>query len=189
MRIIRLAVISLAILIAMLPLVAFASDSSNPDTNIKMNFSKIAEFLFPKPVLADVSVEEVSEPEVAPVVKTEEELKNEAILAKWKLKQAEKWANLPKEQFIINASAYTASADECGNSKGITSSGIKVHQGTIACPPAFPFGAKIKIEGYGTYTCEDRGGAIKGNKIDIYMETKAEAFAFGRRNLVAQVVE
>jgi len=59
---------------------------------------------------------------------------------------------------------------------------------TIACPRNFAFGTKINIEGYGTYICQDRGGAIKGNKIDIYMETKAEAFAFGRRNLVAEVV-
>ena len=41
----------------------------------------------------------------------------------------------------------------------------------------------------GTYTCEDRGGAIKGNKIDIYMETKKEAFKFGRQHLTAEIVE
>ena len=41
----------------------------------------------------------------------------------------------------------------------------------------------------GEFRCEDRGGAIKGNKIDIYMETKAEAFAFGRRNLTARVIQ
>jgi len=41
----------------------------------------------------------------------------------------------------------------------------------------------------GTYVCEDRGGAIKGNHFDIYMPTKSEAFAFGRKNLVAMVVE
>jgi 3D (Asp-Asp-Asp) domain-containing protein len=40
----------------------------------------------------------------------------------------------------------------------------------------------------GTFVCEDRGGAIKGNKVDIFMKTKAEAFAFGRRNLTAKVV-
>ena len=41
----------------------------------------------------------------------------------------------------------------------------------------------------GTYVCEDRGGAIKGNHFDIYMETKKQAFAFGRRNLIARVVK
>lgn len=116
--------------------------------------------------------------------------KNDKILARWKTKQAALWKSLPKEPFIVNASAYTAAADECGKSDGITASGIKVEEKrTLACPPAFPFGTKIAIEGMGEYRCEDRGGAIKVNKVDIYMETKAEAFAFGRRNLSAQVIE
>jgi 3D (Asp-Asp-Asp) domain-containing protein len=94
------------------------------------------------------------------------------------------------KKFIINASAYTAAADECGKSDGITASGLKVREGeTIACPAQFAFGTKINIEGLGTYICEDRGGAIKGNHIDIYVETKSKAFAFGRQNLLAQVVE
>jgi len=93
------------------------------------------------------------------------------------------------EKFIINASAYTASADECGKSDGITASGNKVTPNrTLACPNDYEFGTKIHIEGMGIYTCEDRGGAIKGNHFDIYMKTKAEAFAFGRRNLTAYVV-
>ncbi len=113
----------------------------------------------------------------------------EKILANWKKKQSEKWKNLPKEKFIVNASAYTASADECGNDKGVTASGLLVKkEQTLACPPEYPFGAKISIEGVGTLRCEDRGGAIKGNHFDIYMETKHEAFAFGRKNLVAEVM-
>jgi 3D (Asp-Asp-Asp) domain-containing protein len=117
------------------------------------------------------------------------ESKREAVIAKWKKKQVSLWNNLPKEKFTINASAYTASADECGNSKGITASGLKVmEKRTLACPPQYPFGTKINIEGRGTYVCEDRGGAIKGNHFDIYVETKKEAFAFGRRNLLAEVV-
>ena len=122
-------------------------------------------------------------------VKTEEEIARDKVLDKWRAKQEAKWKNLPKGKFTVNASAYTAAADECGWNTGITASGLKVKENhTIACPPEFPFGAKIEIEGYGIYSCEDRGGAIKGNHIDIYMETKAEAFAFGRRNLTAEVV-
>lgn len=96
--------------------------------------------------------------------------------------------NLPSGSFTINASAYTAAADECGKSDGITASGVKVHRGTLACPSSFPFGTKIEIDGMGIFVCEDRGGAIKGNHIDIYMPTKKEAFSFGRRNLLAAVV-
>lgn len=114
----------------------------------------------------------------------------EKTLNRWKQKQAHLWGALPKEKFIINASAYTAAADECGKNDGITASGLKVaEKRTLACPPAFPFGAKVSIEGVGELRCEDRGGAIKGNHFDIYVETKAEAFAFGRRNLTAQVIE
>jgi 3D (Asp-Asp-Asp) domain-containing protein len=93
------------------------------------------------------------------------------------------------KKFTINASAYTAAADECGKSDGITASGKKVKEDhTLACPREFAFGTHVHIEGMGVYTCEDRGGAIKGNKFDIYMETKQEAFSFGRQNLVALVM-
>jgi len=126
----------------------------------------------------------------APVVEVIAMSKEEKILARWKAKQEHLWKNLPTEPFIVNASAYTAAADECGKSDGITASGLKVEEKrTLACPPAFPFGTKIAIDGMGEYRCEDRGGAIKVNKVDIYMHTKAEAFAFGRRNLSARVIE
>lgn len=115
---------------------------------------------------------------------------DDQILARWKEKQAIKWTQLPQGTFTINASAYTAAADECGKSNGITSSGLKVEERrTLACPPHLPFGTKIYIEGVGERRCEDRGGAIKGNHIDIYMQTKTEAFAFGRKTLEAHIVE
>ena len=118
-------------------------------------------------------------------------LRYETIMERWKKKQLHLWENMSyEESFTINASAYTASADECGKSDGITASGVKVEEKrTLACPPQYPFGTRIEIETMGTYTCEDRGGAIKGNKFDIYMETKSDAFAFGRRNLVAKIVQ
>lgn len=134
---------------------------------------------------------QVTEIEGLEPISEEEILKRKyvAVIDNWKVRQSHLWSNLPKGEFTINASAYTASADECGKSDGITASGILVEENrTLACPPEYPFGAKIAIDGMGVYSCEDRGGAIKGNKFDIYMETKAEAFSFGRRNLTAFVV-
>lgn len=119
--------------------------------------------------------------------KTEEDLKREKALERYAEKR--KKAVYPKGKFTINASAYTAAADECGKSDGITASGLMVKEKeTIACPPQFPMGTKIRISDMGIYICQDRGGAIKGNHIDIYMKTKKEAFAFGRRNLEAEVI-
>lgn len=122
-------------------------------------------------------------------VKSLKEVERDAHLQKRYGKKLEKIV-YPQGKFTVNASAYTAAADECGKSDGITASGLKVQEKrTIACPPQFPLGTKMKIDGMGTYTCEDRGGAIKGNHIDIYVETKVEAFAFGRRNLTAEIVQ
>lgn len=159
-------------------------------TNTNTNISNEISLLTPHgdPFFTQISLT-VTQQETTPV-KTEAEIKYEQILAKWKTKQASLWEHLPTESFTINASAYTAAADECGKSNGITASGIKVQEKrTLACPSMYPFGMKVAIEGYGVYTCEDRGGAIKGNHFDVYTQTKKDAFAFGRRQLVAKIVE
>lgn len=76
---------------------------------------------------------------------------------------------------------YTASADECGNDLGITASGESVRDGIVAADSSIPFGTILYIEGVGEVVVKDRGGAIEGNRIDLYVETKDEAFNFGRQ--------
>ena len=195
MRIIKLVAVLLIAISVIFPQIASASEMGINDTDIKNAVSKFLNLLSPETVLAKetpAAIDEKIEAEPIPEkdVEPQEESKREKELDKWKEKQSDKWKNLPEGQFVINASAYTASADECGNGKGVTASGLRVQENrTIACPKAFPFGVKIKIEGMGTYTCEDRGGGSRGKKIDIYMETKKEAFKFGRQNLTAEIVE
>mgnify|MGYP001060290821 FL=1 len=58
---------------------------------------------------------------------------------------------------------------------------------TVAAPSNFSFGTKLSINGK-TYTVEDRGGAIKGNRIDIYVNTHSEALAWGVRYLPVEVL-
>ena len=80
--------------------------------------------------------------------------------------------------------AYCPCTKCCGaNAKGITASGTKVQANrTIAVDPKMiPLGSKVHIEGYGDYIAEDRGGAIKGNKIDMFFYTHQEALNFGRK--------
>lgn len=72
---------------------------------------------------------------------------------------------------------------------GVTASGTKATLGrTIACPPQYAFGTKINIEGFGTRVCEDRGGAIKGNHLDVYVSSEEEAYRLGRQFLKGKVV-
>lgn len=74
---------------------------------------------------------------------------------------------------------------------GITRSGTKVKENhTIAVDPkVIPLGWWVYIDGYGLYRAEDTGGAIKGNKIDIYIEDLETVLAFGlKRNNTAYVI-
>ena len=89
-----------------------------------------------------------------------------------------------------NVSAYCACSKCCGKTNGITASGTKATVGrTIAAPSSYSFGTKIELEGLGTYIVEDRGGAIQGNKIDVYFTSHSEALAFGRKKIRMRVVQ
>ncbi len=81
------------------------------------------------------------------------------------------------------ATAYCGCSKCCGKSDGITASGTRATQGrTVAAPSTFAFGTELIINGV-TYVVEDRGGSIKGNRIDIYFESHADALAFGRKTV------
>lgn len=91
---------------------------------------------------------------------------------------------------IFKVTAYCACSKCCGShATGYTSSGTRATAGrTVATSSQFSFGTKLLINGH-EYTVEDRGGAITGNKIDVYMNSHAEALAWGVRYLPVQVVE
>jgi 3D (Asp-Asp-Asp) domain-containing protein len=76
---------------------------------------------------------------------------------------------------------YSASLEECGKTDGITFTGTKATAGrTIAVDPdTIPLGSQVVIDGV-TYTAEDIGGAIKGKRIDIFVDSKQEAIQRGK---------
>lgn len=90
---------------------------------------------------------------------------------------------------IFKVTAYCACSKCCGShATGYTSSGTRATAGrTVATSSQFSFGTKLLINGH-EYTVEDRGGAITGNKIDVYMNSHAEALAWGVRYLPVEVV-
>ena len=93
----------------------------------------------------------------------------------------------------LNTSAYTASTcDKKPTDKGygITASEAKLKAWyTVAAGKAYPMGTIIYIPALknkpngGWFVVQDRGGAIKNNKLDIYMSTYNECIQFGRKNL------
>ncbi|MCI9564760.1 MAG: hypothetical protein HFG30_01970 [Eubacterium sp.] len=77
---------------------------------------------------------------------------------------------------------YCGCSSCCGKTDGVTASGTQATAGrTIAADTTkLPFGTKVVIDGH-TYTVEDRGGAIKGNKIDVYFSSHSKALQWGVR--------
>ena len=89
---------------------------------------------------------------------------------------------------VYKITAYCPCAKCCGKTNGRTASGTTATAGrTVAASSKFAFGTKLNIGGH-VYTVEDRGGAINGNKIDIFVNTHAEALAWGVRYLNVSVV-
>jgi 3D (Asp-Asp-Asp) domain-containing protein len=77
------------------------------------------------------------------------------------------------------------SGSEKGKRKeiGITASGEYAKKGTIAAPSKYPFGTVMYVPGYGWGTVQDRGGAIKGDKLDLYFKSHKKALEWGRKNM------
>ncbi|WP_317889852.1 LysM peptidoglycan-binding domain-containing protein [Sutcliffiella deserti] len=85
------------------------------------------------------------------------------------------------QELTVTATAYTAYCEGCS---GITATGINLienpHLKVVAVDPnVIPLGSKIWIEGYGDAIAGDTGGAIKGNKIDLFIPNRQDALNFG----------
>lgn len=90
----------------------------------------------------------------------------------------------------VSATAYTASCHGCS---GVTATGVDLNANpnakVIAVDPSvIPLGSKVYVEGYGYATAADTGGAIKGNKIDVFIPTQDAALNWGRKQVNIQIL-
>jgi len=91
-----------------------------------------------------------------------------------------------KKAYSFIATAYCNDA--------YTSTGLRTHRdpngiSTVAIDPTvIPYGSKLYVPGYGYAIAADCGGAIKGNRIDLFMLSEAECFSFGRRAVTVYLV-
>lgn len=95
------------------------------------------------------------------------------------------------KELVVTATAYTAYCDGCS---GTTYTGINLranpNQKVIAVDPSIiPLGSRVWVEGYGEAIAGDIGGAIKGNKIDVFLEHKADAYQWGRKQVKIKVLD
>jgi len=95
----------------------------------------------------------------------------------------------------MEATAYTAGFGCTGKHPWdpwyrITASGRRVEHGIVAVDRrVIPLGTRLYVEGYGFAIAADVGGAIRGYKIDLFMENLQDALRFGRRHLYVWILE
>ena len=89
----------------------------------------------------------------------------------------------------VVATAYCPCEKCCGKNDGITATGVKARANrTVAVDPnVIPYGSEVIIDG-NIYIAEDCGGAIKGNRIDIFFDDHTSALAFGVKKLDVYIV-
>lgn len=78
---------------------------------------------------------------------------------------------------VLSMVATTYDPYHCGGSgSGRTRTGLLGGYGVVAVDPKFiPMGTRLFIEGYGYAVAADTGGAIKGNRIDLGIDSKHDA--------------
>ena len=94
-------------------------------------------------------------------------------------------------EMVVEATAYTAYCEGCS---GITYTGINLranpNQKVIAVDPdVIPLGSTVWVEGYGTAVAGDIGGAIDGNRIDVFIPNYNDALEWGRRTVTVKILD
>ena len=95
----------------------------------------------------------------------------------------------------MEATAYTAGFSctgkhPCDPWYRITASGMEVRHGVVAVDRnVIPLGTRLYVYGYGFAIAADVGGAIRGYKIDLFMECIQAARRFGRRHIDVWILD
>ena len=97
--------------------------------------------------------------------------------SKYVSEDSSKETSVEYTQMNVKATAYAGDT--------ITSTGTTPKWGTIAVDPeVIPYGTKVYIPEFDkVFIAEDTGSAIKGNKIDIFMDTEAHCNEWGVRDI------
>jgi 3D (Asp-Asp-Asp) domain-containing protein len=90
-------------------------------------------------------------------------------------------------KLTMTSTAYTA---YCSGVKSRTATGAEAVKGVVAVDTSvIPLGTELYISGYGYAVAADTGGAIKGNKIDLCMNSYDEAIQWGRRTVEVYILK
>lgn len=110
---------------------------------------------------------------------------------------SEKVSNVRSRIIRMEVTAYCPCRRCCGKwADGFTASGHKIQRGNsdyfVAADPKFAFGAMMIVPGYAEgrlVPVRDRGGDIKGNRIDVFFSDHKTAVLWGRKHIDVEVFE
>ena len=108
-----------------------------------------------------------------------------------KLKERASLASSAVKEITVTSTAYTASCEGCS---GTTRMGVDLKKyddaKLIAVDPnVIPLGSIVEVEGYGQAIAADTGGAIKGNRIDVFIASEADALTWGRKQVNVKIIK
>jgi 3D (Asp-Asp-Asp) domain-containing protein/LysM repeat protein len=137
-----------------------------------------------KPIQPAAPTESAPAAEAAPVAEEAAPVEAEPVA------EAAATSDTSAKELTVEATAYTAYCEGCS---GTTATGIDLianpNQKVIAVDPSvIPLGSKVYVEGYGEAIAGDTGGAIKGNRIDVFLPSKQDAINFGRKQLTVTIL-
>jgi 3D (Asp-Asp-Asp) domain-containing protein len=95
-----------------------------------------------------------------------------------------------KRVIAVTATAYTANCKGCS---GITATGINLkkhpNMKVIAVDPkVIKLGTRVYVDGYGYAIAADKGSAIKGNRIDVFIPSYKNALKWGRKKVKVKIL-
>ncbi|RHW43519.1 LysM peptidoglycan-binding domain-containing protein [Neobacillus notoginsengisoli] len=93
------------------------------------------------------------------------------------------------KEITVKATAYTANCKGCS---GITYTGINLKKNPNAKvisvdPKLIPLGSKVYVPGYGEAIAGDKGSAMRGNKIDVFIPDRKKALQWGTKTVKIKV--
>ena len=123
-------------------------------------------------------------------VNTENEQETINVEANKEMNTATENPDQEENTITVTATAYTAN---CEGGTGVTYTGIDLKANpdskVIAVDPAvIPLGTEVYVEGYGYAIAADIGGAIKGNKIDVFIPSESEAEDWGIKTVEVKIL-
>lgn len=127
----------------------------------------------------------------APVVQKETTQKQEAATStpsKQTQSSSKSTSKSVAKTVTVTATAYSKAEPGMGH---VTASGIDLNDNprVIAVDPSvIPLGSRVYVEGYGEAIAADTGGAIKGNKIDVHLDSVQACYNWGVKTVKVQIL-